>query len=249
VQSFHGVVKPLGDTRPAWKVLRVLGNLLDLEGFGFESADQVRTEAIGDVAALPDPNSREPKVMSTDLPHESGGGDRPIDSTMAGGASPGGSRGNGGEQPAADTGTRAGSLERISDVPIYQSDLIVRRATSLQLTADARAAAVSIPLQLAEQLRLDAADAPTRLHWVRVTQGAASAVVAARVDATLPAQVVRIAAGHPETVGLGAMFGPVMVEPAAAPTDDPRTTTLDLQPQMGKAIPEPGAVAGGSPRS
>jgi NADH-quinone oxidoreductase subunit G len=33
VQSFHGVVKPLGETRPAWKVLRVLGNLLGLPGF------------------------------------------------------------------------------------------------------------------------------------------------------------------------------------------------------------------------
>ena len=33
VQSFHGVVKPLGETRPAWKVLRVLGNLLGLQGF------------------------------------------------------------------------------------------------------------------------------------------------------------------------------------------------------------------------
>ena len=33
LQSFTGVVAPLGDTRPAWKVLRVLGNLLGLPGF------------------------------------------------------------------------------------------------------------------------------------------------------------------------------------------------------------------------
>ena len=33
VQSFSAVVKPLGETRPAWKVLRVLGNLLGLAGF------------------------------------------------------------------------------------------------------------------------------------------------------------------------------------------------------------------------
>ena len=37
VQSFHAVVKPLGETRPAWKVLRVLANLLGLPGFDFES--------------------------------------------------------------------------------------------------------------------------------------------------------------------------------------------------------------------
>jgi NADH-quinone oxidoreductase subunit G len=46
VQSFHGVVKPLGDTRPAWKVLRVLGNMLDLPGFDFESSQEVLAKAI-----------------------------------------------------------------------------------------------------------------------------------------------------------------------------------------------------------
>lgn len=34
VQTFNGVVRPLGDTRPAWKVLRVLGSLLGASGFG-----------------------------------------------------------------------------------------------------------------------------------------------------------------------------------------------------------------------
>ncbi len=53
VQSFHGVVKPRGDARPAWKVLRVLGTLLGLEGFGFETAEEVRAQALGDVADLP----------------------------------------------------------------------------------------------------------------------------------------------------------------------------------------------------
>ncbi|MDE2275190.1 MAG: molybdopterin-dependent oxidoreductase, partial [Burkholderiales bacterium] len=41
-QSFHGVVKPLGETRPAWKVLRVLGNQLGLPGFDFDTTEQVR---------------------------------------------------------------------------------------------------------------------------------------------------------------------------------------------------------------
>jgi NADH-quinone oxidoreductase subunit G len=47
VQSFSGVVKPLGETRPAWKVLRVLGNLLGVSGFDHDSADDVRCEALG----------------------------------------------------------------------------------------------------------------------------------------------------------------------------------------------------------
>jgi len=46
VQSFNGVVTPLGDTRPAWKILRVLGNLLELEGFDFDNPEQVYAEAI-----------------------------------------------------------------------------------------------------------------------------------------------------------------------------------------------------------
>ena len=46
-QSFQGVVQPLGETRPAWKVLRVLGNLLGLAGFDQQSADEVRLEVLG----------------------------------------------------------------------------------------------------------------------------------------------------------------------------------------------------------
>ncbi len=52
VQSFHGVVKPLGDSRPAWKVLRVLGNLLGLSGFNQETAEDVRAEALGDLGTV-----------------------------------------------------------------------------------------------------------------------------------------------------------------------------------------------------
>jgi NADH-quinone oxidoreductase subunit G len=43
-QAFNGVVAPLGQTRPAWKVLRVLGSLLSLPGFGYDSINAVRAE-------------------------------------------------------------------------------------------------------------------------------------------------------------------------------------------------------------
>ena len=46
-QSFNGTVKPLGDTRPAWKVLRVLGNLLGLPGFDYETSEAIRDEVLG----------------------------------------------------------------------------------------------------------------------------------------------------------------------------------------------------------
>src|SRR2546426_402364 len=45
MQSFNGAVKPLGEARPAWKVLRVLGNLMSLPGFDHESTEAVRDEA------------------------------------------------------------------------------------------------------------------------------------------------------------------------------------------------------------
>lgn len=47
IQSFNGVVKARGDSRPAWKVLRVLGNVLNLDGFGYTSSEQVRDEVLG----------------------------------------------------------------------------------------------------------------------------------------------------------------------------------------------------------
>ncbi|GAA4333201.1 NADH-quinone oxidoreductase subunit NuoG [Variovorax defluvii] len=103
VQSFHAVVKPLGEARPAWKVLRVLANLLGLQGFSFETVSEVQAD-IGLPAGL--------------LP-----ADRFSNATTA--------RADG---------------ERRTDAPapavasIYQLDSIVRRAPSLQLTADARAA-------------------------------------------------------------------------------------------------------------
>ena len=45
LQSFHAVVRPLGETRPAWKVLRVLGNLLGLPGFDADSSVAVLSAA------------------------------------------------------------------------------------------------------------------------------------------------------------------------------------------------------------
>jgi NADH-quinone oxidoreductase subunit G len=41
-QSFKGTVTPFGQTRPGWKVLRVLGNVLHLAGFDDETSESVR---------------------------------------------------------------------------------------------------------------------------------------------------------------------------------------------------------------
>lgn len=103
VQGFHAVVKPLGETRPAWKVLRVLANLLGLPGFSFESAAEVQADIGLDQGLLP--------------------ADRLSNATAA--------------RPDSERAAPAAAPVVAS---IYQLDSIVRRAPSLQLTADARAA-------------------------------------------------------------------------------------------------------------
>jgi NADH-quinone oxidoreductase subunit G len=53
-QSVPGAARPPGEARPAWKVLRVLGNLLGLHGFEYLSSEEVRDELrseIGEYAA------------------------------------------------------------------------------------------------------------------------------------------------------------------------------------------------------
>jgi len=54
VQGFHAAVRPLGEARPAWKVLRVLGTMLGLPGFEFDTAEQVRDACLAgrDVSTL-----------------------------------------------------------------------------------------------------------------------------------------------------------------------------------------------------
>lgn len=103
VQSFHAVVKPLAETRPAWKVLRVLANLLGVQGVDYESSQDVLTTAIGTGT-----NEVPANVLS-----------------------------NATKVAAQITGE---AVAEPAVASIYQLDSIVRRATSLQLTADAREA-------------------------------------------------------------------------------------------------------------
>jgi len=52
-QSFGGAARPLGAARPAWKILRVLGNLIGASGFDFDSSEDVRNELRARVDAAP----------------------------------------------------------------------------------------------------------------------------------------------------------------------------------------------------
>jgi NADH-quinone oxidoreductase subunit G len=52
-QTFGGSARALGESRPAWKVLRVLGNLLDLNGFDYTSVEGIRKEMEGLFSDVP----------------------------------------------------------------------------------------------------------------------------------------------------------------------------------------------------
>ena len=71
VQTIQPSVKPLGDSRPAWKVLRVLGGLLSLDGFLFNMPEEVLGEALGDnyCAKLNNQSSANTLVNGNLAPH------------------------------------------------------------------------------------------------------------------------------------------------------------------------------------
>ncbi len=176
VQAFNGVVKPLGEARPAWKILRMLGTLLGIAGFEFDSIEDVRNDIGIDIQAL----------AAGKLNNAIG---------------------------AVQIAPRAPSaaLERIGEVPIYAADAIVRRAASLQKSADAKAAlCAGLPGALMEKLGVSEGGV------VRITQGTGSAQLKVRRDDGLPPGCVRVAAGLPATSALGAMFGAVTLERVVA---------------------------------
>ena len=170
VQSFSGVTPPLGEARPGWKVLRVLGNRLDLPGFDYESPEAVRADALpaGVEARLSNSTSIVPALP-----------------------------------PAAEA-----AAERIADVPLYFADPIVRRATSLQRTADARPPRASANARTLAGFGLKPGDK------ARLRQGDAAALLECALDERLPDGVVRVPAAHASTSTLGPMFGPLTMERA-----------------------------------
>ncbi len=73
-QSFGGIASPVGESRPAWKVLRVLGNLVEAEGFDYVTSEDVLAEckqALGEVAPAAYAGSgSHAKVNGEDRPDE-----------------------------------------------------------------------------------------------------------------------------------------------------------------------------------
>jgi NADH-quinone oxidoreductase subunit G len=104
MQSFGGVANPVAEARPAWKVLRVLGNLLEVADFDYVSSEEVLQAAELAIGTITGDNAPPGSVRI---------------------AKP-----NGEDAPRKDI-----------DVPMYSVDAVVRRATALQRTPEARRAA------------------------------------------------------------------------------------------------------------
>jgi len=58
-QSFSGVANPVGDARPTWKVLRVIGNLVDAPGFDYVTSEDVREEFAAQLGEVSTSNAYE----------------------------------------------------------------------------------------------------------------------------------------------------------------------------------------------
>ncbi|MEX1266883.1 MAG: molybdopterin-dependent oxidoreductase, partial [Woeseia sp.] len=103
-QSFGGFASPVAEARPGWKVLRVLGNLLGIEGFDYETSQNIRDELRDELGEIAETGAQNRY-----------GGKKAL--TVMNGAAPD---------------------NRAFDVPMYEIDAVVRRATALQLTPEAR---------------------------------------------------------------------------------------------------------------
>ena len=118
-QSQAGAAVPVGESRPGWKVLRVLGNLLNLSGFDYQSSEDVRDELRKACGASANAGAVSMTPVA-DIPVAAAGykGSHKVNGSAAG----------------------AGTLV---DMPMYQIDALVRRAPSLQKTREGRTPAAT----------------------------------------------------------------------------------------------------------
>lgn len=161
-QRFSGVSKPPGAARPGWKILRVLGNKLDVAEFDYISADEVAAELKLELQLMPSGNQyaiAAPLVL-----------------------------------PEFEE-----RLQRIGDVHMYRSDMLVRRATALQEMLPAPLIHLN-PLDM-DRLDFDEGD------LLKAVQDEGSVQLPVAADASVPAGCVWIQAGTAAANTLGEAFG------------------------------------------
>lgn len=188
IQSFQAVTKPLGECRPAWKVLRVLANTLGLDGFDFNSSEEVKDKLF---------NGEKPSAVAW----------RSLNNNLK-------------ELVEIQVNIKKEGLQRIGEVPQYESDPIVRRSASLQKTKyNIRPMARMCAEQMA-LLGLVEGDV------VLAKQDRGSAVLKVKLDHHVAKGCVRVAASHELTVGLGDLMGDITLEKTTEEHYKPYETTM-----------------------
>jgi NADH-quinone oxidoreductase subunit G len=122
-QSQQGAALPVGEARPGWKVLRVLGNLLKLAGFEYQTSEDVRDEL---------------RKVCDETGATNGAATSPMVNIPVAAASYKGSHAVARGSAPANAG-----VETLLDLPMYQIDALVRRAPSLQKTREGRTPAAT----------------------------------------------------------------------------------------------------------
>ena len=168
-QSFNAVVNPKGSSRPAWKILRVLGNMTGLDDFDYFSSADVKKEVRSMCESIELSNAIA-KASTVK-----------INSAVKG-------------------------IYRSSDVPMYATDAVVRRAASLQKTADAQTMCVRLNSTEAERLGVSTATTVT------VRQGASSIDLTLVIDETIPDDSAWIPSALEGNDLLGVPFTAVTIE-------------------------------------
>ncbi len=131
-QGAKAAASPKGEARPGWKILRVLGNFLELDGFDQISLDHVTREINLDHVI---PGSRLTRLEF----HQ------PLSSPL----------------PLGEIGTSSKTLTRIADMPMYRGEATLRHAPALQQTADNASPAASLNPSTACRLKLNDGDQVT----------------------------------------------------------------------------------------
>ncbi|MDD9883988.1 MAG: NADH-quinone oxidoreductase subunit NuoG [Gammaproteobacteria bacterium] len=194
-QRAAAAARPLGEARPAWKILRVLGNFLDLPGFDYVSLDEVNDDIPhfeGTPSARIDSRKIPPRPEAAGVATaDTVDGDGTGDGTVAG-------TGDGAGDAGAGNGAAAViRAQRLLDMPMYRGDATVRNADALQLTADNPPPAARMNAATVARLGLDDGDRVT------VANGDGEIQLQMRVDAQLPDGCVYVPAGHAQTAPLG----------------------------------------------
>lgn len=166
-QSFTGAVTAKADSRPGWKILRVLGNLANIKNFDYVSSQGVRDEVSDQF------NIQSPANKSSYMPDELG---------------------------------VTSKLMAISEVPMYQTDSIVRRSEPLQQTPENKRASLA---------RMNSKEAEihkvSEAKMIKVTQDDSHLVVEFEIDDAIADSCIYLAGGIAQTSMFGASFADVQV--------------------------------------